>query len=358
MIAVSLYEEIYAAMEEAFVRRAGYAPDEASDLGIRMGALAAQLEEQAQKIEELSRQAYPETATGLYLDRHAQVRGLARKAGVCAAGSLTFRRDTAAGYDVLIPAGTLCQTTGEAPVRFETTQDTVLPAGEVWVTAPARSVEETPEANAAAGRVTVMITPPQGVTAVSNETPFLGGAAPEDDGALLARVRVSYQAAGNGCNAGYYRQLAMGQPGVASAAVLTGRRGAGSVDVVVFGRGTAPAPEQLEALGDRVAREREIGVDALVRAAEATPVSLTLEVAPMEGWDFAAVSRECAQSITELARDLAVGQPLYLARVTARALEADGVLNCRVAAPAEDPRPLEDRVLLLEALTVRQMEVV
>ena len=328
MIAVSLYEEIYAAMEEAFVRRAGYAPDEASDLGIRMGALAAQLEEQAQKIEELSRQAYPETATGLYLDRHAQVRGLARKAGVCAAGSLTFRRDTAAGYDVLIPAGTLCQTTGEAPVRFETTQDTVLPAGEVWV------------------------------TAVSNEVPFLGGAAPEDDGALLARVRVSYQAAGNGCNAGYYRQLAMGQPGVASAAVLTGRRGAGSVDVVVFGRGTAPAPEQLEALGDRVAREREIGVDALVRAAEATPVSLTLEVAPMEGWDFAAVSRECAQSITELARDLAVGQPLYLARVTARALEADGVLNCRVAAPAEDPRPLEDRVLLLEALTVRQMEVV
>lgn len=354
---MSLYQELYTKMGETFAQRAGYAPDEASDLGLRMQALAVQLEHQALEIEQLARQAYPETATGEALDRHAQTRGLERKPGVSAAGALTFRREAAVGYDVLIPAGTLCQTPGEQPVRFQTAQDGVLEAGQTQVTVPARSVDQSPDANLAARQVTVMVTPPQGIAGVANQEPFVGGTAPETDEGLLARMMASYRAASNGCNPGYYRQLALEQPGVSSAAILTGKRGRGSVDLVVYGQGAAPSGPQLAALQARVGEEREIGVDALVRAAQGSPVTLSVRVGYIPGWDTPAVTQDCTQRLTRLVRGLRVGQPLYLAQVVAAVLEADGVVDCKVLAPEGDAHPLEDQVLTLGSLAVSLQEV-
>ena len=344
-------------MTEDFTRRAGYAPDEASDLALRMEALAAQLAQQAEAVEELARQAFPETATGEYLERHAATRGLTRKAGSRSQGTLTFAREVPASYDILIPAGTLCQTNGETPLRFETVEDATLGAGETEVEVPAQSVDPTPDADVPAGKVTVMVTPPQGMGSVTNQTAFAGGTAPEEDDLLRKRLRESYQAVSNGCNAGYYRQMALEQEGVASAAVLTAQRNPGSLDLVVFGRGVAPSQEQLAALQARVEREREIGVDALVRAAIPTPVDLTVKLAPLPGWDFAAVAADCLPLIQEYGRTLEVGKPLYLSQVVNRVLASGEVLNCQVSLPAGDQHPLQDRVITLGRVEIQQLEV-
>ena len=68
----------------------------------------------------VGRQCFPQTAQGDYLDKHAQLRGLERRAATAAVGVLSFETDHPPEADLSIPEGTVCMTA--AQVRFETTE--------------------------------------------------------------------------------------------------------------------------------------------------------------------------------------------------------------------------------------------
>ena len=97
--------EIRTAMTDRFRELTGAEADDASDLGIRMTVLAAQLELLYNYAAELEARAFPETSSGEFLDRHAAQRGLQRKAATCAQGVLKFVRATPAPQDIPLPAG-------------------------------------------------------------------------------------------------------------------------------------------------------------------------------------------------------------------------------------------------------------
>ena len=85
------YEEILQAMTEEFTGLAGFSPDGASDIGIRMKVLAAQLYELWLKTERLQEEMFPQTAQGEYLDMHGETRGILRREAAPSVGTLLSR---------------------------------------------------------------------------------------------------------------------------------------------------------------------------------------------------------------------------------------------------------------------------
>ena len=122
-------DEIYGELLASFGKRTGLEPREGCDLSARFYALAAQVCALYIQADWVVRQAFPQTAEGEYLDRHAQLRSLERRPASAAEGVVRFTAGEAATAPRTIPRGTVCMTAGL--VRFETTGDAVLEAGEL-----------------------------------------------------------------------------------------------------------------------------------------------------------------------------------------------------------------------------------
>ena len=127
-------EEIYGLLREAYAQRTGTELAEDCDLAVRLYAAAAQLQALDIQTWWVLDQCFPQTAQGTYLDGHALMRGITRRAATKAAGSLRFSVASPSAVELTIAAGTACMTEGE--VRFQTTADGVLPAGELSVDVP------------------------------------------------------------------------------------------------------------------------------------------------------------------------------------------------------------------------------
>ena len=143
-------EELYGQMVDTFQRETGLALAGDGDMAVRLYAVAAQLYALYVQADWVGRQCFPQTAQGDYLDKHAQLRGLERRAATAAVGVLSFETDHPPEADLSIPEGTVCMTA--AQVRFETTEAGVLKAGQTSAQVRARAVEPGAAGNAAAGR--------------------------------------------------------------------------------------------------------------------------------------------------------------------------------------------------------------
>ena len=89
-------EEIYQALLAAFAQRAGFTPEADCDLAVRLYAAAAELQALDIQGEWVLDQSFPQTAQGVYLDYHAQMRGITRTAATKAVGTLRFSVEQAA----------------------------------------------------------------------------------------------------------------------------------------------------------------------------------------------------------------------------------------------------------------------
>ena len=161
------YNEIINKMKAAYFERCGESVKAFSDTSARLEAAASELFSLACEAEFIFRQAFPQSATGEYLDFHAELRDIQRKQSSKAMGELTFSVIEAAESDVEIPKGTICSKADEVYVQFITTENAVISAGDTEVTVPASALENGGEYNAPAGTVTVMVNPPAGVDGVS-----------------------------------------------------------------------------------------------------------------------------------------------------------------------------------------------
>ena len=151
-------ETIYEEMLEQFGKRTGLEPVEGCDLSARLYAVAAQVYALYVQADWVARQAFPQTAQGEYLDRHAQLRSLERKGAVAAQGVVRFTAGETAAEDRIIPQGTVCMTVGL--VRFETTQEGVISAGELTADVPVRALTEGAAGNVGAGTIVTMAVAP------------------------------------------------------------------------------------------------------------------------------------------------------------------------------------------------------
>ena len=346
-------EELYGQMVDTFQRETGLALAGDGDMAVRLYAVAAQLYALYVQADWVGRQCFPQTAQGDYLDKHAQLRGLERRAATAAVGVLSFETDHPPEADLSIPEGTVCMTA--AQVRFETTEAGVLKAGQTSAQVRARAVEPGAAGNAAAGTVRAMAVAPVGVSRCTNPAPFTGGSETEGDEALRQRVLETFQRLPNGANAAFYQQGALSFPGVAAAVVLPRSRGTGTVDVVVATAEGVPEEELLDGLEAWFDERREIAVDVAVRAPETQTVDVSLSVKAAEGADFTEVSGRVEAAIENWFGGERLGQDVLLARLGALLFSVDGVENYAITAPAADLAVDGDVLPVLGTLSIGEM---
>ena len=321
------YDEILGRMTDTFTAEAGFTPDQASDIGIRMRVLAGEIHGLFGQLDWLYRQSFPQTAAGLELEHHAQTRGLTRKNAVQAHGELTFTREEPLWYDVVIPAGTVCSTTGSGGLRFLTTAETTLPSGQLSATVAAQADEGGDAYNVSIGRVTVLITPPPGITGVSNGVAFIGGVDGESDEQLRQRLLKSYSEIPNGTNAAFYRDQALRVEGISTVSVIPMARGVGTVDIYVACDGQAPDPALVTQIERDLAALREICVDVQVLPANLISANVYMTVTPKAGYAMNNVRSDCTQAIQDYFTGLDIGQSALLAGIGQAIFAVDGVKN-------------------------------
>ena len=346
-------DEIYREMLACFGEETGLEPREGTDLSARMYALAAQVYALYVQADWVTRQAFPQTAEGEYLDYHAQLRSLERKPALPAQGTVRFTAGEAAQSDRTVPEGTVCMTAGL--VRFATTQAAVLPAGELTVDVPVQALEPGTAGNVSAQTVVSMAVAPMGIASCTNPQAFAGGADGEGDEELRARILDTFRRLPNGANAAFYEQGALSFDQVAAAVVIPKPRGLGSVDVIVSTLAGTPGEELLEQLQDYFEQRREIAVDVQVKAPTPVTVNVAVQVKAKGGWDKTQVLDQVEETLEGWFDGKLLGQDVLLARLGSLIYGCDGVENYAVSAPAADLAVDAGQLPVLGTLSVEEM---
>ena len=329
-------EELYGQMVDTFQRETGLALAGDGDMAVRLYAVAAQLYALYVQADWVGRQCFPQTAQGDYLDKHAQLRGLERRAATAAVGVLSFETDHPPEADLSIPEGTVCMTA--AQVRFETTEAGVLKAGQT------------------SAQVRAMAVAPVGVSRCTNPEAFSGGLDAEGDESLRERVLETFRRMPNGANAAFYQQEALSFPEVAAATVVARPRGVGTVDVFLATAAGLPDSGLLEQVAAHLEERREIAVDVQVKAPEVRTVDVSVQVAARPGADFDTVRQAVESAVRGWFDGRLLGQSVLRAQLGALIFGVEGVENYALTAPAADVAAAVDELPQLGTLTVAALE--
>lgn len=306
------YEEILTRMQQNYEELSGHPVAQVSDSDFRLRAMAGEVYRLQAQLAWLKAQAFPFSAQGEWLDQHGALRGVSRREAVASVGTLTFSRYLPLSFDVVIPKGTCCATTGEDPLEFTTTEDVTLAAGELTVSAPAKAVTPGTIGNAAAGTINTPVTETDAVEYVTNTAAFTGGADAEDDAVYRVRVMQSYREPTTALNAAWYERAALESTAVTAAQAVARENGANTVSVYCWGAGTAPESSELTALQQRFSAERDIGVTVTVKAASSTTVNVKLRLRVADGANFELARRDAALAVQTCFAGVSVGDGITL----------------------------------------------
>lgn len=343
-----IYEQMLATFEE----KTGFRMQDTADLAVRLYAAAAQIESLYAYSDWALVQSFPQTATGKYLDYHAALRGVTRQAGKKARGTLRFKIDAALMEDLPIPEGTVCTTAGL--VRFVTTQESVIPAGDLYVDVEAEAEEAGTAGNAAAGTIVWMTKAPTGVAGVTNPTAFTAGGTQESDEALRERVLDSFTRLPNGANAAFYELRALQHPGAAAVRVIPRYQGVGTVGVVVATQSGEVSESLLEEIRKDLQAVREIAVDVTVMAPQIETVDVAVTIWPKAGVPFAAAKQAVTDALGAHFTGKLLGKSVYLATLGGVIYGTGKVENYAIAQPAGDLGAQDTVLPRLGTLTVTE----
>lgn len=346
--AAQIYEQMLAVFEE----KTGFRMQDTADLAVRLYAAAAQIETLYAYADWALVQSFPQTATGKYLDYHAQLRGVTRQAGKKAAGTLRFRIDAALLEDLPVPEGTVCTTAGL--VRFVTTQSGVITAGNLYADVAAEAEQAGAAGNVSPGSVVCMTKAPTGVAGVTNPAAFTGGGEDEDDEALRARVLDSFIRLPNGANAAFYELRALSHPGAGAATVIPRYAGIGTVGVVVATRSGEPDAALIAEIQADLDAVREIAVDVTVMAPEEKTLDVDVTIWPKNGVSFDAAKQAVTQALSGYFTGSLLSKSVYLAALGSIIYGTGMVENYAIAKPAADVAAEQTALPRLGTLTITE----
>ena len=347
------WTEIYEQLRGTFAQRAGFVPSEGCDSAVRLYALAAELQSLLMQADWVLDQSFPQTAQGMYLDYHAETRGITRGAAEKAAGVIRFAAADKVTAACPIEKGTVCMTA--EGVRFETTEDAAIAVGSQWADVPAQAVEAGAGGNVIAGTVTLLSAMPVGVVQCTNPAAFSGGCDAESDEALRGRVLASYQRLPNGANAAYYEQEAMRYPGVAAAKAVGRARGIGTVNVVIATHAGVPDAALLAAVETDLQKKREIAVDVKVLAPTVETVAVTAALKAAPGYTFAEAKAGAQSALEALFTGGLLGKSVTTARLLTLLCGVEGVENVHLTAPAADVAVGSTELPMLGTVTLSEL---
>ena len=327
-------DEIYAEMCTAFAERSGVTINDGCDMAARLFTAAVQIQSLYIYNDWVKNQCFPQTASGQYLDNHAQMRGLSRNAVVSAVGFIRFRIEALRDTYVTVPEGTICMTS--AAVRFVTTADAVIRAGEAYCDAPAKAIKGGVSGNAAEKSIIFMVSAPVGISSCTNIERFSGGTDTESDESLRERVISSYSGLPNGANRLFYESVVLDVDDVAAVHIVPKARGLGTMDVIVAGIDGIPSKELLSTVQTKLRGIREMCVDISVKKPEAVNVDLNIRIDIEDGWTFQDTSNRVRYALEEYFCGKRLGESIYLAKLGDIVFGIAGIRNYKILAPTVD----------------------
>lgn len=311
-----------------------------SNLGVIAHVFAGLAHAQYGHLAWLARQLIPDTAEEEWLERHADVYGIQRRAASVATGTVR-----ATGTDgASIPAGTQLQRSDG--VLYEVTSGGVIASGIADL--PVSAVAAGSDGNAADAsvlRLTLAIAGADSELTAQGE--IAGGADPESDTELRVRLLLRIQQPPQGGAAADYVQWALEVPGVTRVWVAPNEAGLGTVNVrfmmdevrAAFGgapQGTdSPAPTGDQALvADHLAPLRPVTADVRVLAPVLTPVNVEItDLTPDTAEVRASVEAGLAAMFYHMAEP---GGTVRISKIWEAVSLASGEQSHRITAPAGD----------------------
>jgi uncharacterized phage protein gp47/JayE len=302
---------------------------------------------------------FPAYAWGTYLDEHALTLGMVRKDAVPATGEVTFAGDEGA----LIATGTevsTLQTTPEGePVSFETTQGGTIPAGGT-LTLPVQAAEAGTEGNVAAGTVTLLQSPLDGISSVTNAQPMQGGADIESDEQLRNRVLLAYSGSQGSGTITDYQAWSLAYPGVGFVAVVPQAAGAGTVGVIVTDADNRPVPtatvaglqEQLDPVPGEGRGQAPIGAKVTVSTPTTQLVDVAAQLVLEEGFSVGGaggtidVAPDVQAAVRRYIDKLAPGEDVVRLHAIATAFEVPGVEDVAVFTLDDGTGPVSTNIVI------------
>lgn len=315
-------------MKAKYTEESGAEFDDASDIAIRMRVLAGEIYNMQTSAEFLKRQLFASTASGEFLDKLAEQRGLSRRAAEKARGVLTFRVNEVRTMAVPIPRGTVVSTDTERPVRVCTSVDSELPAMTYSVQVPAEAETAGYRGNIASGCAQIPVSVPAEIDSVRNVNSFTGGKNIESDDDLRLRIQNSYFNQPNGMNAAYYISLATSIEGVAKAGVQSQSHGTGSLSVFVRGTDGAVSAEKLAEVQSALDAGRGVNTRVYAEHATAQMYDMDVTVVARPGYSTQEVEELCTEAFEAYIESLPIGGKLYVSALGKRLFDTGCIENC------------------------------
>lgn len=321
------YDEILKSMMDKYTEKTGTNADDASDIGIRMRVLAGEVYNSFVQLEWLKTQMFPQTATGEYLDMHAAQRGITRKSGTKAVGEVCFYIEKLLDYDVDIPEGIICSTSGDDPVRFVTTEAVTIMSGRLATIAPVEAVRIGADGNVDAQEICLMVTPVAGVKMVMNDYRIENGSDDETDEQLRQRIVDSFINIPNGTNKAFYEKSTLEVDGVTAVGIVPRGRGIGTLDVYIMSADGEPSDELINAVQEHLDEVREVNVDILVQSLNKSGINVYVYLGVKSGYSFEDVKARCEEAVNKYFSLLSAGETFYLSELGEFIRHTEGVKN-------------------------------
>lgn len=195
------------------------------------------------KLQEMLRQAYPQTATGIFLEFHGEQKGVFKHPATKASGYITV----IGTKGIPIPKGHLVGTisTDDKPsIEFSVLEDSIIGEdGRVLV--KVQCTEPGINGNVAKDTIKVLTKEINGVKSITNEEEFHNGTEIEDEEKYRERVLEAYRNEPLSGAPRDYKRWAKEVPGVGNVYVIPEWDGPGTVKVLVLDSNGNPASEDL-----------------------------------------------------------------------------------------------------------------
>ncbi|MCP1354672.1 baseplate J/gp47 family protein [Aneurinibacillus migulanus] len=257
-----------------------------------------------------------------YLEKRAAEFGVYPKPAVKATGHVTFT-----GMDgTEIPLGTEVLTSDTAPVIFVTTEVKTVIGGTATVAAEAKVGGR--NGNVLAGAISLVGGNISGISSVTNESAFDGGADVESDEAFLNRYLEKVQKPATSGNVNHYVQWAKEVAGVYDAKCFPVWNGNGTVKVVLLDEdGTAPPQSTIDAVIAYINDGRiPIGADLTVVGATEVSINVNAKVTLTSGATLDGVKAEFEEILRSYFKSIAfVNTSVQYTRIAAHLLDVTNV---------------------------------
>ena len=344
------YENILSEMLFEYQKLSGFTPLKNSDIYIKLTTFASQIYSLKSNLQWITKQVFPQTATGKYLDYHAQTRGLNRKQASKSSGVLTFFVSEPAKDHIIIPEGTVCFSPLNPNIKFSTTAQAIIKQGEKEADAFAVSTKPGIETNLRSNTISNISNPPEYVEAVTNKNNFEGGLSEESDESLRSRLLNSFKNISNGCNCAYYHNIVMNYDGVSSVNVIPRNRGRGSVDIVVST--TKKDDSLIKKINEDLSAQKEINVDIAVSEAKIKEINIDVNLEIDNTFYHKTVCEKTKEIIKEYILNLGVYDPLTIAALGSKIFDIPGIKNYTFNNPTKDVFINKDEIIKAGNITV------